>query len=233
MRIAALQMPLAWGDKAGALARLEAALAEELDLLLLPEAAFTGYVSPAGDFGLAAFSEPLDGPTPRAVAELARRHRTSIAAPHIERAGERVYNSLLLFDDAGRRVGHWRKRHPWIPETWASPGDLGTPVVEWRGLRVAAAICYDLHFLARDAAAELERADLLLFPSCWVEDGPDTRGPKLREIARRFRVGVVNANWARGVPAVAGQGGSVILGADGRAIAGARGDAPGLVRAEL
>jgi len=55
MKIAALQMPLVWGDRAGALRRLEAA-ARDVDLLLLPEAAFTGYVSPTGDFSLAGIS---------------------------------------------------------------------------------------------------------------------------------------------------------------------------------
>lgn len=222
MRVAALQMPLVWGDKAGALRRLEEA-ARDVDLLLLPEAAFTGYVSPSGDFSLAGFSEPLDGPTMTAVADLARRRGLAIAAPLIERAGERCYNAMVLFDDQGHRIGHWRKRHPWIPETWASPGDLGTPLVEWKGVRVTAAICFDLHFLESDAAAELESADVLLFPSCWVEEGPDTRVPKLQALARRFEIAVVNANWGRGVPNVAGQGGSVILDSDGKSLNQARG----------
>lgn len=220
-RLAALQLAQAWGDVPGALARLEAAL-PAADLVLLPEAAFTGYVSPRGDYDLRPFAEPLDGPTARAVAALASGHRLAIAAPLVERDGPRCYNSLLLFDDGGRRIGHWRKRHPWLPETWASPGDLGTPVVEWRGLRLCAAICYDLHFLD-EAAESLDRSDLLLFPSAWVEEGPDTRVPKLQALARRHRLTILNANWAKGDPAVSGQGGSVIVGPNGDLLARASG----------
>ncbi|HEX7901546.1 MAG TPA: carbon-nitrogen hydrolase family protein [Planctomycetota bacterium] len=217
MRIRALQMAHVWGDVPGALARLEERL-KDVDLAVLPEAAFTGYVSPEGDFDLRRFAEPLDGPTMQAVAALAARHGTAIAAPLIERDGQAFYNACVLFDAAGRRAGHWRKRHPWIPETWATPGNLGTPVVEWRGLRVAAAICYDLHFIET-----LEPCDLFLFPSAWVQESPDTRVSQLRALARRFHVTVVNANWARSDPALPGQGGSVILGPDGRVLARAKG----------
>lgn len=217
MRIRALQMAHAWGDVPGALARVEASM-KDVDLLAVPEAALTGYVSPEGDFDLRRFAEPLEGASASALSAMAARHQIALAAPLIEREGDAFYNAYLLFDERGRRIGHWRKRHPWIPETWATPGDLGTPVVEWRGLRVAAAICYDLHFIQA-----LDPCDLFLFPSAWVEDGPDTRVPKLRALARRHRMSIVNPNWARSVPALSGQGGSVILGPDGAVLARAKG----------
>lgn len=231
MRLAALQLPQVWGDVPGALARLEEIL-PDADLVLLPEAAFTGYVSPEGDYDLRPFAEDVEGPTASTVAALAARRRIAIAAPLIERDGPRCYNSLLLFDEAGRRIGRWRKRHPWIPERWATPGDLGAPVVEWRGLRLCAAICYDLHFLD-EAAGALERSDVLLFPSAWVEEGPDTRVAALRALARRFALTIVNANWARGLPALSGQGGSVIVGPDGRALARAEGDGTETLRVSV
>jgi predicted amidohydrolase len=215
VRIVALQRPLVWGGS------VEGLDVPSADLVAFSEAAFTGYVSPAGDFDLRRFAEPLEGPTTEAVAALAKRRGVAIAAPLIERDGERFFNAYLLFDAEGRRIGHWRKRHPWIPETWATPGDLGTPVVEWRGLRVTAAICYDLHFI--DA---LPPCDLLLFPSAWVEEGPDTRVPKLRALAKRFGVTVVNPNWARSDPPLSGQGGSVIVGPEGEVRARAEGDKP-------
>lgn len=194
-----------------------------VDLVLLPEAALTGYVSPWGDYDLRPFAEPLDGPGAAALSALAARYKIALGAPLIERDNARCFNSLLLFDDSGRRIGHWRKRHPWIPETWATPGDLGSPVVEWRGLRICAAICYDLHFLD-EAAAELGRTDLLLFPTAWVEAGPDTRVPALQALARRFELTILNANWAHSAPATPGQGGSVIVGPDGRLLAVAGSD---------
>lgn len=233
--VCALQFPHVWGNASAALERLEESLEalDGCDLVLLPELVFSGYVSPRGEFDPRPFAEPLDGPTCQAVAALAARFGVAIAAPLVERAGPAFFNALALYDEKGRRIGHWRKRHPWFPEHWATPGDLGTPVIEWRGLRVAAAICFDLHFLADDAAEELAAADLLLFPTAWVESGRDSRGPLLRKLAREFGAAAVNANWARSEPVVAGQGGSIVLDAEGEIVARAEGDAPCALTAKL
>jgi predicted amidohydrolase len=86
------------------------------------------------------------------------------------------------------------------------------------GASVTIAVCFDLHFLAADAASELREADVLLFPSAWVE-APDSRGPRLAELARTFDVAVVNANWGVGEPPLPGQGWSRVVGRDGRVVA--------------
>lgn len=236
--MAAVQIPQGWGND-GTLGRVDAALAmlTGVELVLLPELCLTGYVSPWGDFDVRPFAETLDGPTCREVAAMAARRNLAIAAPLVERVDgklsseTRYYNALVLFDETGRRIGHWRKRHPWFPERWATPGDLGTPVIEWHGLKITAAICYDVHFLDHEAAVELQSADVLLFPSAWVEDEEDTRLPRLRELAGRFGISVINANWAAGRPALWGQGGSVILDPQGEVLAAAEGDGPECVTA--
>lgn len=219
LRLAAVEVPHRFGAAADALRDVDDALGGlggDADLALLPEAAITGYVSQKGNFDLSRFAEDLDGPTARRLSALAARHRVALAGPLIERDGAARYNSLLLFDASGRRVGHWRKRHPWYPERWASPGNLGTPVIELAGWRVTACVCFDLHFIADDAPDALRDADVLLFPSAWVDDpGGDERPEKLSALARSFGLWVVNANWGRGSPAVHGQGGSSIVSPDG------------------
>lgn len=74
------------------------------------------------------------------------------------------------------------------------------------------AICYDGHFLEDDASEQLERADVLLFPSAWV-DGEDSRTPLFESLVRGFGVAIVNANWGKGVVEVTGQGESCIIAA--------------------
>jgi 5-aminopentanamidase len=238
VRVAAVEMPVRFGDPRGSLARLGAILSspgmEGVDVALLPEAALTGYVSPEGDFDLAPFAEPLDGPTAAGLAALARRHGLALAGPLIERDGDARFNALLLFDAGGERIGHWRKRHPWSPERWATPGDLGTPVVSVRGIKVTAGICYDVHFLSHDAAGALDEADVLLFPSAWVDEDEDDRADILPALARRHDVWVVNANWGRSRPRIRGQGGSRILDRAGRVIECAGdGLGPRIVRADV
>jgi predicted amidohydrolase len=231
LRVTVLELPATWGDPAGALAVVDAELdrGPETDLVLLPEASLTGYVSSRGDFDLTPFAEPEGGPTARAIADLARRRRVNLVAPLVlcegedggdgdKSAGKRCLNAMVAFDRRGEPLFVYRKRHPWIPETWATAGTEPAPVVDIEGMQVTIAVCYDLHFLDEDAADALRRADVLLFPSAWVES-PDSRPAHLIELAMRYRVAVVNANWAPGVVRVPGQGNSLIISARGDVLA--------------
>ena len=99
------------------------------DLVLLPEASLRGYVSPDGDFDLAPFAEPLGGPTWRALSAMARRHGTNLVAPLVLAEGEHFYNAMVAFDRRGEPIFTYRKRHPWYPEVWATPGPEPAPIV--------------------------------------------------------------------------------------------------------
>lgn len=225
-----LELPARWGSPAPALLDVDRRLADgpATDLVLLPEAGLTGYVSPDGDFDARRAAEPLDGPIAHALAALAVRHGVHLVGPLIEDAGDRWYNTMLGFAPDGARVLHYRKRHPWLPETWATPGDTPYPLVRIGGLRVTLATCYDVHFLAAEAGDVLGAADLLLFPTAWV-DRHDTRPAAMRELASAFDVAIANANWGPGVVRIRGQGGSCVLAAGGEVVAraslGGRADA--------
>jgi predicted amidohydrolase len=215
MKVCALEIPARFGDPAGQLAAIRAALAtgDPADLVLLPECSLTGYVSPALDFDLRPFAEPLFGPTLAAYRALARDHRTHLAAPLVERAPEGIFNSFVVVDPQGALLGHYRKRHPWHPESWATPGDVPGPDLRIAGLRLTLAVCYDIHFLAGEAPDTLVAADVLLFPSAWVDDGStDLRAGLFCALVRRFGLTVVNANWGEGDPRLSGQGRSRIVG---------------------
>lgn len=210
------QLAARHGEAAAQLAALDQLLAtHHADLVLLPELALTGYVSPRGNFDMTPHAEALDGATATALAALARRHGIGLAAPLVERDGAGLYNSYLLFDRKGMLVGHWRKRHPWFPEAWATPGNRGTPVVEFEGIKICAGICFDLHFIEQDAWDALQDADLFLFPSAWVEE-QDSRNDTLAALARRHGIAIANANWGAGAPFVPSQGQSMIF--DGRGL---------------
>ena len=220
MRATVLELPASWGAPARVLAEIDARLAAgpATDLVVVPEAALHGYVSADGDFDLTRFAEPLDGPTARACAALAAARGVHLVSSLVLREGAAIYNAMTCFDPQGALAFVYRKRHPWFPETWATAGPLAPPVVEFAGRRLTIAVCYDVHFLADDAAAELAAADVLLFPSAWVER-PDTRADHLAVLARAFGLHVLNANWAPGVVRIPGQGGSCVVGPDGDVVA--------------
>lgn len=221
LRLCLLELPATWAGEAGTAPAL--ALADQLlgqgpqaDLVLLPEASLTGYVSPSGSFDLTPLAEPDDGPTARAVAALAQKHGVHLAAPLIERAGEHVFNAFVIVGPDGTRLAKYRKRHPWYPETWATPGGDAYPLVRIADVDVTLAVCFDVHFLEEDGHDVLERAELVLFPSAWVDTEPDdARGPLLGELARRHGVTIANANWGPGVVRVQGQGRSRVVYASG------------------
>lgn len=218
MRVTVLELPARWNGAAAALGELDALLAAApTDLAIVPEQAFTGYVSPRGSFDVRRFAEPLDGPTVGLSVALAERHATTLVVPLVLREDELLYNASVVVNGGGV-LAVYRKRHPWIPEQWASEGTALPPLFTVAGRAVTIAVCYDAHFVAHYAADVLARAELLVFPSAWVdEDG--TRVPLLASLARQFDVAVANANWGEGVVAVPGQGDSCILDRHGRVLA--------------
>lgn len=217
LAVTVLELPARWGAVPTQLGLVEALLerAPPGALTLLGEASLTGYLSPSLRCDPTPFAEPLDGPTARHLADLAKRHHTHLFGPLIERSGERCFNTMIGFSPDGTPCLHYRKRHPWDPETWATPGDLPYPLLQLGRWTLTLAICFDVHFLGEDAVHQLALADVLLFPSAWVEE-TDSRAGLLADLARRFGLEIVNANWAEGDVTVPGQGRSMVVGRDGQ-----------------
>jgi predicted amidohydrolase len=221
MRVTVLELPARPGAVARALTDVEAALAATKPgaLTLLPEAAITGYLPDPSPL-----AEPRGGPTERRLTALAKRYGTVLVAPLIERAEDgRVYNAVAALGPDGP-LFVYRKRHPWYVETWATAGDNPLPLIELSGLKLTACICFDVHFLD-EAAETLAQADVLLFPSAWVDEEDDARSALLPAVAQKFGVTVVNANWGPGTPRVRGQGGSRVVAPDGEVLARCEADA--------
>lgn len=219
LRVSVLELPARWDAHAEALAEVDELLARrETDLAVLPEQCLGGYISPTLETDLRPFAQPLDGPHVRAFAALARKHRTHLVAPLVLAEEGRAYNAAVVLGREGELLATYKKRHPWIPERWATPGEAPHPVILVDDVRVTLAICYDVHFLADEAERELDLAELLVFTSAWV-DKDDTRLPALEALARRFSVAVANANWAPGVVVCPGMGESSIFDARGHLVA--------------
>jgi len=220
--VTVLEVPATYGAPDAVLGWVEARLGRGpgTDLVLLPEASLTGYVSPRADFDLRRFAEPPGGPTSQKLSALAARREVAVAAPLILREGAACFNAVVVHDASGRLVATYRKRHPWFPERWAAPGPEGPPLFELGELKVTIAICYDGHFLEEEADSRraLSEADLLLFPSAWVDE-KDSRTPLLAGLARGFGISIAAANWAPGVVRVPGQGDAYLMGPEGDVLA--------------
>jgi predicted amidohydrolase len=133
------------------------------DLYVLPELFNTGY-----NFLDAAevvqYAEPTDGPTFKAVADVASRRSCYIAYGFAE-SGGRLYNSSLLVGPDGL-IGHYRKVHLFFRETLLfAAGDLGFPVYDLPFGRVGMMICFDWLYPEAARSLALQGAQLILHPS--------------------------------------------------------------------
>jgi N-carbamoylputrescine amidase len=118
-----------------------------------------------------ALAEPADGPLAAAVADLAKANRIGVVCPFFERAADGAYyNSALLIDSAGQRVGLYRKVHVpdlplWEERYYFAPGDLGFPVFELEGIRVGVQICWDNFFPEGFRCLALAGAQVVFLPT--------------------------------------------------------------------
>jgi protein N-terminal amidase len=118
-----------------------------VNLLLLPEMAFTGYVFRSREEVFPYCESPLSGPTSAWCSATARRLGCVVAAGFPERSTDNVlYNSLLAVDRNGTLVHVYRKHFLYTTdESWATEGP-GFSVVELPGLGTCApGICMDLN----------------------------------------------------------------------------------------
>ena len=213
------------GNRARALAAIDAAAAAGAQVVVLPELASSGYVfrDAAEARGLA---EPADGPTPAGWAERARAHGLVIAGGFAEEGADgRLYNSAALVDASGVRAVY-RKAHLWDDEQlFFTPGDERPPVLDTPHGRIGLIVCYDLEFPEWVRAVALQGAELLCVPTNWPRE-PRPAGERPMEVMRAMVAASTNrmavaacdrCGTERGVEWVAG---SVIAGPDGWLLAG-------------
>jgi len=217
-RVAAIQYEPMLGEKEknmGDLLRLvEEAAQHDARLIVLPEMVTTGYCWESRA-EIAPHVESIPGPTTERFQRIATMYDCFIAIglAEVDPATDVYYNSLALLGPEGL-VGTYRKIHSYIAEPrWARDGDLGFPVWETPLGRLAGIICMDAEYFEAGRLAALRGADVLLFPTNWL----DEKCPSQWWITRAFENGVylIAANRYGLERGVQFSGGSCILNPDG------------------
>ena len=166
MRIATLQFTPTFGAVVSSIASAEAILEssilngqlEDLDLLVLPELAFTGYNFPNKDAIARVLEMRGGGPSTRWAMQTARKLRCTVAVgyPELGKTSTNhdkflAYNSLVFVDASGDIAAHYRKSHLYYTdETWAEEGEEGfllcdLPLRGTRRIKAAGGICMDIN----------------------------------------------------------------------------------------
>jgi N-carbamoylputrescine amidase len=242
--VACLQMRPTFGDVAAnvadSLRMIDQAAERGADLVVLPELCNSGYVFASRGEAFALAEEIPSGPTVKAWAERAARHRLYLVAGICERAGGNLYNSAVVLGPEGY-LGTFRKVHLWNEETlYFEPGDLGFPVFHTPIGRIGVAICYDGWFPETYRLCALQGADIVCVPTNWVPIPGQAAGRQA--MANILAMGAAHSNsmfiaCADRVGVERGQpfeGQSLIVGYTGWPVAGpARRDSEEIVFAEI
>lgn len=165
IQIAVLQTPGVPGDVQRNLAELRAtaraAVLDGAELLITPELFLTGY-----DIG------PLVHELGRAdlisaAAEVARTERIAliVGLPLFEDG--QYFNAAVFIDETGEVRNTYRKTHLFgeLDHTYFTAGNELVSIVEFRGVRIATLICYDVEFPEAVRAAALAGAHLIAVPT--------------------------------------------------------------------
>jgi N-carbamoylputrescine amidase len=118
-----------------------------------------------------ALAEEIPGPSTRAFAKLARKHKVVVIASLFERRAPGLYhNTAVVIDADGTLLGRYRKMH--IPDDplyyekfYFTPGDTGFCAWNTRYGRIGVLICWDQWYPEAARLAALQGAQILFFPT--------------------------------------------------------------------
>jgi len=124
-------------------------------------------------------ARPLSGhPTLEHFAAVARELDVVLPLSVYERAGQALFNTVVIVDADGSTLGHYRKSH--IPDGpgytekyYFSPGDTGFRVWETRHGTIGVGICWDQWFPESARSMALLGAEVLLYPTAIGSEPPD------------------------------------------------------------
>jgi len=171
IRVAACQIDPQLGEVDRNLEHIERVVAEAAaagaKLVVLPEAAVTGYVFENLDEALTVAQRAVAVAEQR-LADAAMKAGVALIVGTLEAEAREVLNTALIFSGDGRRF-RYRKMHlPYLGvDRFATPGPDAPEVYDLAGMRVGVLICYDLRFPEAARICALEGADLVALPTNW------------------------------------------------------------------
>lgn len=166
MRVALLQYPIAWADKATNLWLTReriARLGGQADVVVLPEMFSTGFCTDRPDL-----AEGADGETMRALQESADELDIAIVGSFICREGGQLYNRgffLKPHEAPEFRDKRHLYKHGGEGEFFSAGDDRRN--IEYRGVKFRLIVCYDLRFPVWSRNEQDDLYDILLVVAAW------------------------------------------------------------------
>ena len=179
VRLAICQILVIDSDREGNFRRIEYALegaqAQHADIAIFPESSILGWENPDAH----TMAAPIPGRDSDRIAALAKKYSLMIAIGFDEKDGNRLYDSAILVDKAGKLLWKHRKINV-LPELMTPPYSQGKPedigVVDTEFGRIAVLICADTFSDAFVERMKTLKPDLMLVPYGWA--APNDQWPQ-------------------------------------------------------
>jgi len=219
LRIAVLQSSGLEGDVDGNLRALGEAAgrarAYGADLLITPEMFVTGY-----NIG-ERLDEVVTDDLPDRIRTAVRESGLAMAVGTGIRRPDGIANSVLLVDADGSLIARYDKTHLFGPldrSLFVAGGSL-SPVIDFRGVRLAMLICYDVEFPENVRALALAGAQLVVVPTAQMEPYEFIAEHLIRVRAWENQIAIAYANRVGSEGRLHYVGRSSIVNADGSVLA--------------
>lgn len=235
MRIAVLQAEATVLNIESNLALLEDAAARAssggASILLTPELFTVGYAPKLLRAGL---EESVLPSVVERLAQIAAKHKIALLYSLPQRGDTGWHITSTFVDDSGKMLANYVKVHLFGTEELQAfvPGSLAATVLDYRGIRLGLAICFDIEFPEVVREAAVRGVQLLLVPTALgvgYERVCTTLVPA-RAMENQLYVAYANHTGTQNGFALAGT--SVIAGPDGELLAGG-GTEPELLFADI
>lgn len=186
---------------------------QDFDLMVLPELCNSGYNFESKEHALSTSEYPEESELVSLLIDICIEKDGFIVTGFNERSNECIYNTALLIGPEGI-TGKYRKIHLfWDEKDYFSPGNLGLPVFDIRGLKLGLLVCFDWIFPETWRILTLQGADIIAHPSNLVL--PGLAQSAVPTMALMNRVYTITANRIGTEGDLTFTGMSIIAGPDG------------------
>lgn len=170
------------------------AAGEDCDLIVFPEAALTGYCFTSVEETRRGAIE-RNGPELRYLQSVAAEHACSLVFGAVERAGERIYNTVFFLEPDGTLFSYYKSHLPFLGvDRFVTAGELPAAVFDTRFGKIGLIVCYELRFPEAARIAALHGARLILQPTNLPDGGESHPDFLTRARACENRVHFVSCN---------------------------------------
>lgn len=154
-----------------ALKMVKEAAKKGAQIVCLPELFTSAYFPQEEGFDVKNVAEAIPGPTTEELSAVARENKVILVGGSIcEKAGNRFYNTSVVFDENGKIIGKYRKMHiPHDPnfyeQKYFQQGDLDYQVISSSVAKIGAMICYDQWYPEAARVNSLMGAEIIFYPT--------------------------------------------------------------------